>query len=447
MIWLWITAALVLSYLPLINKKIDISYYMWLLIPIDAYGISVAGAVLKPYMVFALLLPLVLYARNKGTDFDLSASKGQLLAGVISVLIILANMLSSDDISSVKAAVMTMVVYICAQIYTSSTDCKQSEHLSDVFIASSFGCGMVYLIAYLCLQGGLNIGGITAANRAQDGLFLLLSNMSHGDFVQVYRLRGFSFDPNTMFVQFIFSSTACVSRLFKKFNLYYLITLVISLFSILLSSSRMGLLCFVFTIALTAIMNIARFETVKKKILSTVTVLGMCTGALVFFMSKYSQAILSSLLSTYTNRSSLTDEYGRFSIWRECFKVYWDKSPLLGVGLGQMNEYTITERMTHNTWLQFICECGLIVGGLAIIYFISVMFIGWSKTKFKHKNEPDNTSYLCLVIGYTATIISLLSADNITCSYLWFSALLLLKMASYTAPTKDSQDNALSPHI
>lgn len=446
MIWLWITAALVLSYLPLFNKKIDIPYYMWLLIPIDAYGISVAGAVLKPYMVFALILPLILYAKNKGTDFDLSASKGQLLAGVLSVLIVLVNMLNTDDVSSVKAAIMTMVVYICAQIYASSTNCEHSEQLSDVFIASSFGCGMVYLIAYLCLQGGLDIGGITASNRAQNGLFLLMSNMSHGDFIQVYRLRGFSFDPNTMFVQFIFSSTACVSRLFKKFNIYYIITLVISLFSILLSSSRMGLLCFVFTIALTALINITRFDSVKKKIISTVTVLGVCAGALVFLISKYGQSILSSILSTYTNRSSLTDEYGRFSIWKECFKVYWDKSPFLGVGLGQMNKYTLTERMTHNTWLQFICECGLIVGSIAVIYFLSVMFIGWRKTRLKHKNEPDNTSYLCLIIGYTATIISLLSADNITCSYLWFSALLVLKMASYTTPTKSSQSNTLSSH-
>lgn len=431
MIWLWITAALILSYLPLINKKIDLAHYMWLLIPVDAYGISVAGAVIKPYMVFALMLPIILYAKNKGTDFDLSASKGQLLAGIISILIIIVNMLNSNDASSTKAAIMTFVVYICAQLYVSSTNCENREQLSDMFIATCFGYGIVYLIAYLFLINNVNFGGLTAVDRSQDGLFMLLTNMNQGQYIQVYRLRGFSFDPNTMFVQFIFGICACVSRLSKKLNLYHVLTFVISIVCIILSSSRMGLLCCIVSIIITVFISINQVESVRKKILSIIGTLTICTGTLIVTMTRWGQSFLSSLLSTYSNRSSLTDEYGRFSIWKECLKIYWDNDPTLGVGLGQMDQYTVTERMTHNTWLQFICECGLIVGGITVVYFFTVMIIGWSKTKFQHRVNPDNTVYLSLVIGYTVTIISLISVDNITCSYLWFGALLLLKMASY----------------
>ena len=429
--WLWIIAALVLSYLPLINKRIELSNYMWLLVPIDAYGITVAGATIKPYMVFALILPLVFYARNKATGLSLSASKGQLFLGVISILIITVNLINCDNFSSVKAAVMTLVVYICAQAYTSCTDCKNAEQLSDVFIASCFGCGAVFVTAYILLESGLSFSGIVANVRADDGLFMKTINMVSGKYTETLRLRGFAFDPNTMFVQFTFGISACVSKIFKKFNLYYILTLVISIICIILSSSRMGLLCCVVSIVVTSLVCIVRFDSVKKKILSAISMIAVCAGFLMACMSNKGQAVLSSLLSTYSNRSSLTDEYGRFSIWKESLIVYWEKNPLFGIGYNNMSLYTPTERMTHNTWLQLICEFGLIVGGIAVIYFLSVMILGWSKLKYHHKYNPDNTSYLSLVIGYTMTIVALVSVDNITCSYLWFSALMILKMSSY----------------
>ena len=431
MIWLWIILALVLSYLPLINKKIDLANYMWILIPVDAYGISVAGATIKPYMIFAVFLPIALYAKNKGTQFDLSASKGQLLAGIISTLIIIVNLFNSTNPASVKAAFMTLVVYICAQFYVSCTDCSKSDQLNDVFIASCFGCGIVYIATYFLMQSGLFTDSIVANVRADNGLYLQMNNMVNGNFSQSFRLRGFSFDPNTMFVQFIFGITACVSKIAKKFNLYHLVTLLISVFCILLSGSRMGLLCCITAIVITAIVAISELESIRKKLLSIIATLTICVGALIFSMSRFGQSMLSSLFSAYSNRSSLTDEYGRFSIWNECVKIYWEKNPLFGVGYNNMSTYTMTERMTHNTYLQFICECGLLVGGLAVIYFLSIAFIGWSKLRFQHKISKNNGAFLPMVIGYTMTLVSLFSVDNLTCSYLWFGALTLIKIAYY----------------
>lgn len=445
--WIWIIAALVLSYLPLINKKIELTHYMWLLIPIDAYGLSVAGTIIKPYMVFALILPIIFYARNKGTDKDLSASKGQMLGGLLCIMIVGVTIINGAGSASIKASVMTIVVYLCAQLYTSCNDPKSSEQLSDVFIASCFGCGVVCILAYLMMQSGFEISGILAPERAQDGLFMTTSNMSDGKYIEAYRLRGFAYDPNTMFPQFIFGITACVSRLFKKFNLYYIITLVVSVICIILSSSRMGLLCIVFAVTATMIVNISQFESIRKKIVSVISILSVSAAFLIFTITSYGQSLISSLLDTYSNRSSLTDEYGRFSIWEESLSIYWQKSPITGVGIGQMSNYTETERMTHNTWLQFLCECGIIVGGIVIIYFLTVTIYGWAKVRSKHKNEPDNTSYLSLVIGFTATIISLISVDNITNSYLWFGALLLLQLASYLKPPKILPSESLAENL
>ncbi len=441
--WIFIIAAVVISTLPLINKKIDISNYMWLLIPIDAYGISLAGAVIKPYMLFAFILLFVTYAKNKSNDFDLTASKGQLIAGIICILILVQSLFNGDNMPAVKGSIMLMLVYICAQIYTSCTNCEKAEQLSDVFIASCFGCGVVYLVAYFLLESGIDINGLVATNRAEDGLFMQMSNMSNGQYVEAYRLRGFAYDPNTMFIQFVFGISACVSKLFKKFKIYYVLTFIISFVCILLSSSRMGLLCGIISIAITALVSISQIKNAKNRLTSTVAILAGCLIALVFTLTRAGQSIINQLLSTYQNRSSLTDEYGRFSIWRECLKVYWEKSPLWGVGLGQMSKLTVTERMTHNTWLQFICECGLVVGGIVIIYFFSILIMGWAKAPKKYRNDPNNTSYLILVIGYTVTIVSLLSADNISCSYLWFGALLVLKMAFYQKPKNDALKSPL----
>lgn len=430
MIWLWMIAALILSYLPLINKKIDISSYMWLLLPIDAYGLSIAGATIKPYMIFALILPLVLYAKNKGTDFDLKVTKGELFLGIISILIITVNLINCDSFSSAKASLMTLFVYICAQLYCSCADSNRFEKLSDVFIASCFGYGIIYITAYALLQSGLSFDSIVATERAEDGIFLTMSNMVNGRYVEAFRLRGFSFDPNIMFIQFIFGISACMSKLFKKITFYPIITIIISVVCILFSGSRMGLLCLFATILISSISCIIRFDSVKKKLLSVISTIILISGLLVAFMSRWGQSTINSLILNYSNRSSLTDEYGRFSIWRESLKLYWEKNPIFGIGYNNTSLYTQTERMTHNTWLQFICECGIIVGVIAVVYFLSVMIIGWAKVRPYHNSHPQSTAYLALIIGYTMTIISLISVDNITCSYLWFSALLVLKMSA-----------------
>lgn len=419
--WLWITAALILSFLPLINKKIEFSNYIWLLIPIDAYGISVAGATIKPYMIFAAFLPILFYCKNKGTGFELQTSKNQLLLGIISILIITVNLINCDNLSSVKAAFMTLVVYVCALFYTSCSDPKNAEQLNKIFIASAFGCGIIYIAGYLMFKIGSNMEGIVALTRQDDGMLLRLTNMVSGQQVIAYRLRGFAFDPNTLPIQFIFAISACVSGFFKKFNLYHLITLFISVTCIILSNSRMGILCCGLAVLITMIVKISQFKSNKQKTACILASLTSFAAMFLFFASHLGQRLLSNLLSIYSNRSSLTDEYGRFSIWKECLRIYWNKSPLLGVGFNNMSSYTETERMTHNTWLQFICEFGIIVGGIAVLYFIITLVIGFLKLK-KYRNS---NAYVVLLVGYMVIIISITSVDNITCSYLWFSALLL----------------------
>lgn len=430
MIWVFIIAALVLSYIPLINKKIALSNYIWLLIPIDVYGIKIAGTTIKPYMIFAVVLALITCAKNKGTNFEFSASKGQLLAGLVSVGLVIITVITQPEISAVKAALMAVVVYICAQLYVSSVNTEDTHNLSDVIIATCFGYGIVYIVAYIILMSGFELDSICSFTREDAGLFLQNRNVVNGKFVSIYRLRGFAYDPNTMFLPFFFAITACITNMFKKFRFYHAFTYVVSLVCILISGSRMGLICYFLTTAITCIYCIIKTSDTKKRAVSLISIGGVLIAIIIFLMTKVGRYHASKLLASYSNRSGLTDEYGRFSIWKDCLEVFWNDNPFTGVGPGQMQYYSSTGRMTHNTWLEFLCEFGLIVGGFAIIYFLGVAVYGWVNTRKFAPTDPVFVTYICLLTGYTMTIVALTTVDNYTCSYLWISALLILKLIS-----------------
>ncbi len=431
MIWVWIISALVLSFIPLINKKIDLSLYIWLLLPIESYGLNVAGATVRPYLIFACALPIIFYAKNKGNNFDLTVRKGQLLAGIISILILAHSIFVSNSSSAISGSVLLILVYLSAQFSASCTDINKCEKLCDVLIASCFGISIVYLVIYALFEAGVQLDDVVTIAREEPGLLFRRQNMVGGKLVITYRLRGFANDPNAMFLPFFFGIPACISRLFKKFNLYYIVTLITSVLCVLLSGSRMGLICCILTVVIVTFVYILQLNSLKKKLIGFVVALSSVACAIGVFLTQWGQQTFSRLISSYSNRSSLTDQYGRFTIWGESLKVFWDKNPLLGIGLTRMDEMTSMGRSPHNNWLQLLCECGLIVGGLAIIYFFSVMVYGWIKYKVKPKKDPISDSYLCILIGYTITIVALISVDNYTCSYLWFGALMLLQLAPY----------------
>lgn len=443
MAWLWIVAALLLSLIPLINKKIELPYYIWLLLPIDMYGLVLAGAILKPYMIFSVIVPIVIYAKNKSKGFDFVASKGQLLLGVISFLIITVTLFNNNNFASLKAAIMTLVVYICAQLCVSATDCSNTSQLNDVVIAASFGYGIVFIIAQLLFQSGIDVPGLIANARTDDGVILRQTSMSGLQLVESYRLRGFSADPNIMFLPFTFGVSACTIKLFQKPKFYYIATFMISAICIALTKSRMGIICCAASVLIACLVCIFSFDSVKKKASAFIAVLTGFVAVLLLSLTNITQTLLSGYLSSFENRSKLTDEFGRFSVWADALHVFWENNPLFGLGFANLYMYTSAQRMCHNTWLALLCENGIIIGSMIVLYFFVTMIIGWIKLPQKIKHCKDLT-YVTMIVGYTVTIISLVSVDNTTCSYLWFGALLLLKMAFHhnktdQAPTLSNQ--------
>ena len=55
MMWVWIIAAIAISWL-LCRKKVAWYHYIWMLLPVEMYGITIAGATIKPYMILGVFM-------------------------------------------------------------------------------------------------------------------------------------------------------------------------------------------------------------------------------------------------------------------------------------------------------------------------------------------------------------------------------------------------------
>ena len=95
-IWFWIVLAWLLSALALGKRHISMEHFVWILLPIDMYGIQVAGITIKPYMVFCgwLFLRMLLNGQTK-----IKAIRGWTLPAIgIIVILFIVNMFNSSSL-------------------------------------------------------------------------------------------------------------------------------------------------------------------------------------------------------------------------------------------------------------------------------------------------------------------------------------------------------------
>lgn len=161
----------------------------------------------------------------------------------------------------------------------------------------------------------------------------------------------------------------------------------------------------------------------------------MIVGVAVIFVTNKLEGIVGNVLEIYENRSGLTDEYGRLLIWSNALSILIATSPLIGLGTGMIQYRTATHLMCHNTWLEWICGCGFVVGGAIVIYFAVNSIMMLSRRYRKNISRENHSVYLGTAIGLVGVIIELTTIDNLTFSYLWF----LLIMGNYMVNHSNSQ--------
>lgn len=109
MIWAWIATAVAISLL-FCKKGISWYHYIWLLLPIEMYGVTIAGATLKPYMLFGICIIASDFIRNKTIRVP---------ATIIAVVftLIFSDLLTGVVMASVMQHIMFILVLMIGFCY------------------------------------------------------------------------------------------------------------------------------------------------------------------------------------------------------------------------------------------------------------------------------------------------------------------------------------------
>ena len=420
-IWLWIIAAWIISYAVLDKEDVQYQHLLWMLLPVDMYGFSFFGFTVKPYMIlcFAMLLKRVIDGRK-----NMAVTSPWIIRGLFACLAcIIVNAINCPEPKSVFATFMMLVVWGCSMIYMSECDSDSRQSICKVLQATGIGYGIVFVAAYLIMQFAPDVPGIIAMEREDDGIFMRNPNVVDGVLTTVFRLRGFTIDPNTIVGTFLYCSMVSILQLMHhKPGPREIFGLVLSAACVLLSGSRMGLICLI----LFVLIGIRVGSKINPKRAKNLLIsFGFATVGIFVFMllTDGLQSITSTFSSNYANRSGLNDDYGRLTIWQEAFHIWINESPFLGLGIGRMQYYTSIGRSCHNSWLEALCAWGALVGGVFVLHFLTP--VASSIRHIYRRRSRQDIAFWTMFLGTVGVLISLITVDNLTFSYLWFGSAMI----------------------
>ena len=407
MMWVWIIAAIAISWL-LCRKKVAWYHYIWMLLPVEMYGITIAGATIKPYMILGVFMII----KNL---LDRKAHKVPAAFVAIIFLLTVSDILNGLIIASIMQHVMFLVIIYIAYNYVliSENDDDLLKNIEVSTIATTIGYGLVFLVAYWFYSRGIGFGGIYTTDRYSAGMFL--NFISTGGQTTV-RLRGFCIDPNSVVTTLIPGASFGLARLLYKNTGKFRSLVAVILYAIVmdLSGSRMAVVC---TVAMVIIMLMMGYKQAENKLRwFGLIVLVLLVAS---FVAVYRfQNIASEVYSFFTARAGLNDTGGRFTIWKYNARWLSDNGRLLfGVGQNQISNLTTVGKACHNTWLEWICGTGILLGGMIDLWFVVTPVVFLDRLKC---NRIFIRDIIPIVLAYVTALICITTVDNITNSVVLF---------------------------
>ena len=141
MIWVWVAAAVATSWL-FCKRGISWYHYIWLLLPIDMYGVTIAGATLKPYMLFGICIIIGDFVRSKAVRVHIA------IVAIVFALII-SNFLTGFVIASIMQHIMFILILIIGYCYQNyQSDGIEFDEMGEAALAATIGYGMVFTIVW-----------------------------------------------------------------------------------------------------------------------------------------------------------------------------------------------------------------------------------------------------------------------------------------------------------
>lgn len=413
MIWLWIIAAVSLSVILCNGHNIRWHHYIWLLLPIEFYGIPVAGATIKPYMIFGLLITISNIQQHK--QFYLPRAPF-----LIIMLIFISDCFTGLILASIMQHLMFLIVMFIAYQYLIACDNEfQLEEIEIAMVAIVIGYGVVFACAQLCFSLMPNAPGLYTADRFSTGMFLNFLEAGGGFNI---RFRGFCIDPNAVITTLIPGAVIAFSKLLRNEKI------IKNLFAVLLycnvvvmSDSRMALLCSIGCAIVLLFIKYRHSANRTNWIICAITCATLVCVQSLLFENGILDYVFSETENVYSTRSGVTDYDGRFYIWAYNLKTLLDNGKIfLGVGQNQISQITFLGKACHNTWLEWICGTGLFIGGFISCWFIFTPIAFWKKLKDSYVSNS-----LPLVLSFITVLFCITSIDNITNSILVMTTFLL----------------------
>lgn len=416
MIWVWITAAVIISWL-FCKKGIRWYHYIWLLLPIEMYGVTIAGATLKPYMLFGICIIAGNFIRNKTIRVPVA------IIAVVFALIF-SDFLTGFIVASVMQHIMFILVLMigfCYQNYQKNG--VEFDEMGQAMLATTIGYGIVFTAVWLMFSFGIIADEVYTSERLEPGIVLGLA--SFGGNISS-RMRGFCIDPNSVITTLIPGGAYALANIvYRKQDVAKsLLALASYLAVVIFSGSRMALVC---TLALLVIFFVIGYREAnnKRQVLAVgMTILGALLIGLISNIDAITFEVTKTWASIFGERASLGSKYGRLTIWKTNVEyLIRNNKELFGVGQNQI--YLLTERglACHNTWLEWICGTGIILGTAIDLWFI------FAPMRFKKRTmglgDENAKKAIPLIMTYVIVAVCISTVDNITNSVLLFLMVIL----------------------
>ena len=416
MIWAWIAAAVVISWL-FCNKKINWYHYIWLLLPIEMYGVTIAGVTLKPYMLFGFFIIARDIIKNRTIRVHTA-----MIAVVLALII--SDCLTGFLMPSIMQHIMFVLVLMIGYSYQNyQSDGIEFDEMGQAALATTIGYGIVFTIAWLMFNNGIVVDGIYASERLETGI--LLRRASFGGIVSS-RLRGFCIDPNSVITTLIPGAAYAMDNIVRRNQkrAKSLIAIAFYLAVVIYSGSRMALLCSFAMLIIFFVIGYKKAKNKRRAVVIGLVVVGAFLIVSVLKIDSLVPEIERMWTDLFGERASLDSEYGRLTIWRTNTKyLVKNNKEWLGVGQNQIYLLTGLGLACHNTWLEWICGTGVFIGIVIDLWFILAP-IRFRKRTLGVGNKNIQGA-LPTIMAYVTVIVCISTVDNITNSVLLFLMLIL----------------------
>lgn len=262
-------------------------------------------------------------------------------------------------------------------------------------------CLSVFFYSIFTLATGKFFQGIDVSGELQDRRFS----------------AGGMFDPNDL-AYFFVSLLPLVSFFISKNEAIYkkiiaAISIVISLYVILLTGSRGGFLGLAAVLLLITFTKLGGLKVSQKIILVVCLIIGFACYSHKIDMNRYLS--MTSIEDDY----NLTDETGRLGIWKRGIQVTLSH-PITGVGVNcfpmaigysRQEEGVIPKwQSPHNSYIQVATEVGLIGFTLFILIIIKCL------KNFAHFKEINTTNYELLQLNSISRLLLLGFIGHLVCA-------------------------------